>query len=136
MAPDRVLELASLDMHSSDAEVAEAARAAASTLRNAADSRRLTALADQHGPGGLAAFGARETERALMDRCVQDLYITRAFREAYSAEADAAIRMALDQDAAVEEASGSAAALLDEHGGIAAGLRFRPARAGLHAAPG
>lgn len=135
IAPDRVLELTSLDVHSSDAEVVAAARAAASTLRNAADSRRLAELADEHRPGGLAAFGARETERALMDRCVQDLYITRTFRDAYPAEADAAIRMALDQDAAVEETSGSAAELLDEHGGIAAGLRFQPAGA-LHVAPG
>jgi hypothetical protein len=33
----------------------------------------------------------------------------------------------MDQDASVEEVSGRAAALLDEHGGLAAGLRFRPA---------
>jgi len=37
------------------------------------------------------------------------------------------VRAGLEQDAVVEEVSGEAAVRLDQCGGMAAGLRFRPA---------
>jgi hypothetical protein len=56
---------------------------------------------------------------------VRDLYVTHRFLEDHAAEAERAIRAALDQDASVEEVSGQAAERLNEHGGMAVGLRFR-----------
>ena len=41
------------------------------------------------------------------------------------AEAEEAVREALDQGAAVEQLSREAAAALDEHGGLGARLRYR-----------
>jgi len=68
-----------------------------------------------------------ETRRALDQRSIRDLYVTRHYLDEQAAEAEDAVRSALDQDASVEEVSGSAAEQLDRLGGVAAGLRFRPA---------
>jgi hypothetical protein len=41
------------------------------------------------------------------------------------ADAEEAVRQALDQGASVEQVAGEAAEKLDEHGGVAARLRYR-----------
>jgi hypothetical protein len=126
VAPSRVLELTSLDIHASEADIAQAARVGASQLRDAFDARRVAEIAELAGAHGLGAVGPAETRRALKLASVRELYLTHRFLEDHAAEAEDAIRAALDQDASVEEVSGQAAEHLDRLGGMAAGLRFRP----------
>jgi hypothetical protein len=67
------------------------------------------------------------TRRALAGRAVQELFLSHRFLDEHADEADAMVRAALDQGAAVEEVSGAAAERLDhDGGGIAARLRFVP----------
>ena len=127
LAPDRVLEVGSLDVHASEAEIIEAARSGASALNSTLDSKRITAIADHSGAHGLGVVGPAGVQRALEQGSVHELYLTHRYLEDHAADSETAVRAALDQDASVEEVSGSAADLLDEHGGMAAGLRFRPA---------
>ena len=54
-----------------------------------------------------------------------ELYLTHRYLEDFPPDAEDAVRAALDQDALVEEVSGAAAGWLDEHGGVAAHLRYR-----------
>jgi stalled ribosome rescue protein Dom34 len=126
VAPNRVLELTSLDIHASLADIAQAARAGASQLRNALDVRRVAEIAELAGANGLGVVGPAETRRALEQASVRELYLTHRYLEDHAAEAEGAVRSALDQDASVEEVSGQAAEHLDHLGGMAAGLRFRP----------
>jgi stalled ribosome rescue protein Dom34 len=123
---DRVLELESLDVHASDAEIADAARAGASMLCDALDSRRIHEIVEAAGPHGLGAVGAEATKEALDHVCVHQLYLTERYVAEHPAEAETAVRESLDQNARVEEVSAKAAELLDGLGGIAAALRFRP----------
>ena len=73
---------------------------------------------------GRAALGPAATRDALACRSVRELYITGCYLAEHIAEAEDAIRRALDQGALVEQVSREAAARLDEHGGMAARLRF------------
>lgn len=126
VAPDRVFELESLDIHASDAEIAHAARAGALALRDAIDSRRIHEIVEAAGPHGLGAVGPAATKEALDHVCVRQLYVSGRYVAEHSMEAAAAVRDSLDQNAGVEEVSGHAAELLDGLGGIAAALRFKP----------
>jgi hypothetical protein len=125
LAPNRVTLAGSLDVHASEADIAQFARSGASELRDAADDRRITEILDLVGAHGLGAVGPTEALLALEQSSVRDLYVTRRYVEDHAAEAEQAIRTALDQDASVEEVSGRAAERLNQHGGMAAGLRFR-----------
>jgi hypothetical protein len=125
-APDRVLELESLDVHSSTDEIAEAARQGASTLRDDADRKRIDEIFDALGHG-LGVVGVEDTRDALDQKCVRHLYVSPRYLEDHASDANTAVGLALDQDAQVEEVSNHAANVLDMHGGIAASLRFRPA---------
>ena len=124
--PDRVLELESLDVHASESQIADAARAGASALRGALDARRIREIVEGAGPHGLGAVGSEATKDALNQVCVRQLYLTGRYATERAADAEAAVRAALDQSALVEEVSGGAATLLDGLGGIAAALRFHP----------
>ena len=132
-APGRVLELESLDVHSSTDDIAEAARQGASTLRDDADRKRIDEVVDALGAKGLGVVGLENTRDALDQDCVRELYVTPRYLEEHAKEANIAIGRALDQDALVEEVSNHAADLLDMHGGITASLRFRPAALGQFA---
>ena len=123
---DRALELKSLDVHASPSEVTRAAKFGASELRASFDSRRLAEIAERAGAGGLGAIGSAQTAAALGLRSVRDLYFTKQYREDNAAEAESLVRSALDQNAVIEEVSGTASETLEQAGGIAAGLRFRP----------
>lgn len=125
VAPHRVLRLDSLDVHSSQAEIAAIARAGASRLRDAMDEHRITEIVEAAGAHGLGAIGPVDTGQALAQSSVRDLYLTHRYREDHAAEAEQAVRAAFDQDATVEEVSEGAAELLNRQGGLAAGLRFR-----------
>jgi hypothetical protein len=124
MAPGRVLELKALDVHASGADVASAARDGASALRNGHDERRIAEIEDAAGAHGLGIVGPADARLALSQGSVRELYVTRRYLEDHAAEAEDAVRAALDQDAVVEEASGAAAERLDSRGGMAAALRF------------
>jgi hypothetical protein len=126
LAPNRVVQVASLDVHASEADIAERARSAASELRDTVDARRIAEIIELAGAQGLGRIGPDEAFAALEHSSVRDLYVTHRFLEDHAAEAERAIRAALDQDASVEEVSGQAAERLNEHGGMAVGLRFRP----------
>jgi hypothetical protein len=126
IAPNRVLELDSLDVHASEAEIIQAARTGASAIRDAFDGQRISQIAEDAGAHGLGVVGPAATRRALELTSVRELYITHRYLEDHAAEAEEAVRSALDQDASVEEVSGHAAEYLAALGGMAASLRFRP----------
>lgn len=133
LAPNRVTQLGSLDVHASDADIAQIARSGASELRDMVDDRRIAEILELAGAHGLGAVGPEEARLALEQSSVRDLYVTHRYLEDHAAGAEEAIRAALDQDASVEEVSGRAAERLNQHGGMAARLRFR-ANAIEHAA--
>lgn len=124
-APDRVLRNDSLDIHASKADLAEAARASASSLRNEMDSKRVAEIFDGSNATGLGALGPAAAKETLDQRRVRELYLTHRYLENHAAEAEAAVRSAIDQGALIEEVSGAAADQLDAHGGMAARLRYR-----------
>jgi len=126
-ARGRVLNVESLDIHASEADLAEAARVAASTLRNALDAARIAEIADRGEATGLGALGPAATRQTLDQRRVRELYVTHRYLEDHAAHAEDAVRSAIDQGAVVEEVSGAAAEQLDAHGGMAARLRYRVA---------
>jgi hypothetical protein len=123
-APDRVLAV-SLDIHASEADLVEAAQAGASALRNVMDAAQIAEMVDGGEATGLGAVGPAATRQALDQARVRELYVTHRYLEDNAAEAEAAVRAAIDQSALVEEVSGVAAEQLDAHGGMAARLRYR-----------
>ncbi|MEX2154439.1 MAG: hypothetical protein WD825_13950 [Gemmatimonadaceae bacterium] len=124
-APGRVLALDALDVHASEAQLVEAARASASTLRNELDAKHVSEIADHGVATGLGALGPAATRQALQESRVRELYLTHRYIAEHAADAEDAVRAALDQGASVEEVSGSAAKYLDLHGGMASRLRYR-----------
>jgi hypothetical protein len=126
-APHRILEVSALDVHAAPAEVKAFARSGASELRAMADERRLSAIIEAAGAHGLAVAGADGVSEALVQLAVRDLYLTARYLDGHADAAEQAARAAINQDASVEVVAGRAAALLDEQGGVAAGLRFRTA---------
>jgi hypothetical protein len=121
----RVLSLHSLDVHASTARIAEAARAGASTLRDAWASRQLDEIATRASAGGLGILGREQTERALALSSVRSLFVSERYQAEHPTEVEAAVRSALDQDASVDVVCRDAGRELDARGGIAALLRFR-----------
>ena len=121
---ERVLQLESLHADASDADIVAAAKAGASALRDATDLRQIAELASADASHDAAALGPAATRRALERRTVRELYVTSRYLEDHMAEAEDAVRQALDQGALIEHVSNDAAARLDEHGGMAARLRY------------
>jgi hypothetical protein len=123
----RVLSLESLDVHASTAQIADAARRGASTLRDASAVRHLDEIAAEASAGGLGVLGREATERALQRASVRTLFLSERFLGEHAVDAAALLRSAIDQDASIEEVSRAASRELDTHGGIGARLRFKPA---------
>jgi hypothetical protein len=123
-APGRVLELDSLDVHATEANLVEAARTGASAIRNANDGVRIAGLIDRSGPHGRATLGRTTTRRALELGRVRELFITQHFIDGFESDAEFAVARAFRQAAGIEVVSGSAAERLDEYGGIGARLKF------------
>ena len=120
----------SLDVHATDATLAETAREHASRLRAREDLERVEQVVAAKARGSTGAVGVQDTERALVNGQVRELYLTSAFVQDHTDEADDAIRRAFDEGAKVEHVSGDAAQRLDAAGGIAARLRFTIANDG------
>ncbi len=125
LAPGRVLDLESLDIHASESEIAAAAEHGASTLRDASDLQQIEEIIGPASGSGLVALGPAATRDALDQSRVRELYLTHAFIEEHAADAEDAVRKALTQGAVVEEVSREAARRLEGGGGIAARLRYR-----------
>ncbi len=121
----RFTRLESLDVHAPLPEIKLAAELASSSLRDSTDLHRVEELAVVARKGGRATIGAADTRRALDERRVRELYVTRHSLLEHPMETEAAVRSAFDQDAMVEEVSGAAAARLDALGGFAAQLHSR-----------
>lgn len=113
-----------LDVHASEAQVAEVARHAASRLRDADDLEHLNEAVAASEAGGAGVTGAVDTAVALENRQVRDLFVTQRFLDEQAADANAAVRRAFAQGADVRHLSGAAAERLDTLGGIAARLRY------------
>jgi hypothetical protein len=121
----RAMHAPSLDAHATVTEVAEGARLAASTLRNAYDRSCITrVIAESERPGGLGVVGAVETMPALEEGRVRELYFTLHYVLNHAADAEAAIRLAFEHGALAEHVSGEAAEQLDRLGGVGAQLRY------------
>lgn len=125
LTPGRVLQLDSLDVHASAAEITAAAQRGASTLSDEAHLRRIAEIIDHGEQDGVGSLGPEATRRALDQLRVRELYLTPRFVDGHAAEAEDAARAALDQGASVEQVSRAVAARLDEFGGVAARLRYR-----------
>ncbi len=123
-AADRVLAIA-IDIHASDADLADAAQAGASALRNVMDAARIAEIVDGGEARGLGAVGPAATRETLDQARVRELFVTHSYLEEHAVEAEAAVRAAIDQSALVEEVAGVAAEWLDARGGVAARLRYR-----------
>jgi hypothetical protein len=122
----RVLERLSLHLEMSAAEVKEATQQAASELTRQQQNAQLDHVLNAAHAHGRGCLGREETEKALRDRRVETLFLSRRFIGDDPDNADFCVGAALEQGADVEELSGDAAERLDaEGGGIAAGLRYR-----------
>ena len=126
LSAGRVRRIESLDVHATEADIAIAAQRGASTLRDEWDGRRVDELIEhEEQRNGAVAVGPDATRRSLAQSCVRELYLTTRFLEDHPADAEDAVRAALDQGALVEEVVRDVAARLDAHGGVAARLRYR-----------
>ena len=94
-------------------------------LRDEVDLRRIAEIIDNGAPDGGGSLGPDATRVSLEQLRVRELYMTRRYVDEHAAEAEDAVRAALDQGASVEQVSGAVAARLDEYGGVAARLRYR-----------
>lgn len=113
-----------IDVHTSEAGLADVAREHASRLRAADDLQRIEKVVSANAAGGTGAVGAEEIDRALVNGQVHELFLTSAFVADHGDEAVDTIRRAFDVGATIEHVSGEAAEKLDSIGGIAARLRF------------
>jgi hypothetical protein len=113
-----------IDIHTSEAGLAESAREHASRLRAADDLSRIERVVSAKASGGTGAVGSKDIERALVNGQVHELYLTSSFVNEHSDKAVDVIRKAFDEGAIIEHVSGEAAEKLDSIGGIAAKLRF------------
>lgn len=119
----RTAQAERLDVHATKAEVADVARQTASMLRDRNDLQRIS---DALGTtsNGRGVTGSVDVKRAVEQGRAREVYFTLGFLENHAADAEEMVRLALGSQAQVEQASGNAAARLDEVGGIAARLRY------------
>lgn len=126
----RLLEQTSLEVTASNAAVRDAVQAAAHTLREGQQDELVGAIIDAARANGKGVVGVAASFKALEERSVERLFLTRSFMARRPDEAERAVKAAFDQDALVEETSGDAAARLETEGeGIGARLRFVVRRA-------
>jgi hypothetical protein len=126
-AAARARVLPGLSVWSTDADIRWLAAEGASALRAERDGALVADLLERAGSRGRSAIGAPAVLHALDAGAVQELVLSYHFVERQPAEAEAAVRAAFDQRAAVEVASGRVGERLDrDGGGVAALLRFVP----------
>ncbi len=121
----RVGERPTLHLDMSIAEVREEVRSAAGDLSERLHDTRLVDVLDAARAGGRGSLGKEHTVKALDERRVDTLLMSRSFIQKHPGVADRCVGLAFGQGADVEEVSGRAGARLDqEANGVAARLRF------------
>ena len=124
---NRSLHAEDLDIHATQADVAEVARRSASSLRDASDLHRVNDALAHAESDRRGVAGPVDTKRALEEGRVRELFFTLSFLENHAADAEAAVRLAFESHASVEHVSGAAAKCLENAGGIAAQLWYAEA---------
>ena len=121
----RVAERQTLHLDMSASEVREEVRSAAGDLSEQLHDTRVVDVLDAARAGGRGSLGKEHTVKALDDRRVDTLLLSRSFIQEHPGLADRCVGLAFGQGADVEEVSGRAGARLDEEAhGVAARLRF------------
>jgi hypothetical protein len=121
----RVQEVPALSLITPVPKVRQATEEAASSLTQRRHDARVAEVIDLARSGGRGCLGRRETERALLERRVELLALSRELAANDAEFADECVGRAFEQDADVVEVAGVAGARLDADGeGIGAKLRF------------
>jgi len=121
----RLLERPSMHFEMNDADIRSAVEEAASELTRRAQAELVEGVFDLALSRGNGCVGLDATRKALRDRSVDTLVLTRRFREREPDLADHCVGAAFEQNAGVEELSGAGAERLDGNGeGVGARLRF------------
>jgi len=122
---ERTLEVSSLRLDMSLAEVKKAAEAAATALSRRDQEKLAEEVVDLTRSGGRGSLGERDTEKHLRERRVDTLVLSRGFIREKGERADHLVGATFEQGGEVEEISGDGAALLDaQGGGVGARLRW------------
>jgi hypothetical protein len=125
----RARAIAGLDVHATAAQIAAHVESAVAALQREADAAAVAEILDRYAAGGTGSVGRQGTQESLREGAVDRLYFSERFLHDEPLAAEAAVQAAFDEDAAVACVGGAAAERLDaEAGGIAARLRFVPAR--------
>jgi Bacterial archaeo-eukaryotic release factor family 10 len=121
----RIVEEPSISFWMSVPELKRATQSAAATVWARRQEQLLDQVINTAAAGGRACVGNGPTQRALMERRVDVLLVSKRFGEQDPIYADNLVGTAFEQDADVEELSGVAAERLDSAAqGVAARLRF------------
>lgn len=122
---DRIIEDPTIDFHTSVAALERATSAARIAVLARTQTRLLAQVADFAGAGGRGCLGRRSTERALEERKVELLLLSRRWLEGDTESAERYVDAALEQNAEVEEFVGPPGEQLDRAGeGVGARLRY------------
>lgn len=124
----RAHRLRGVDVHSTEAELRDAAEHVATAASRERDLELVLELLDREAAGGRGVSGRVGTLEALHEHAVDRLFITGKFIREHAGDAEALVRLAFEQRADLEYVSAAAAARLDDAGGVGALLRFVPAR--------
>lgn len=118
----RAEEVGSLHLEMTPAHLKEQAESIASELTQRLQAELVTRVLDRARSGGKGVLGQDDTVRALLERKVGTLVLSRTFLSEHADRADHMVGTAFEQSADVEEVSGSGAERLDEEAGGAAAL--------------
>lgn len=122
---ERAVEVPGLHVEMSDAEVKRKAEEAATGVTRTLQQAMADAIVDLARSGGKGVLGDHHTAKALVERRVETLALTRNFIRAHPDRADHLVGTAFEQGAEVEELSGPGADRLDQEGdGVGARLRW------------
>jgi stalled ribosome rescue protein Dom34 len=122
---ERAMEEPTIDFRTRAAELARATEAAAAVLAAQLQERLVNQVVDLAGAGGRGCLGLQSTEKALQERRVELLLVSRALFESDPENLERSVVAAFEQAATVEEVVGAGADRLQRDGqGIAARLRY------------
>jgi hypothetical protein len=126
---ERAHRIAGVDVHATPAQLTAMAIAERHVAEQEGALQRVLAVLDRGAAGGKGALGLEATAEALAERAVERVLVTPRFITDHPAEMEAVLRESFAQAAGVELMTGAAAGRLDaDGGGVAARLRFVPAR--------